>query len=146
MRLTDEQIKNKFSALDFDKQNIRQNRIYSKLSFNQEDRRYAMKKFIYALGTVCIVGLLLVPVFMKKQEPQVKTPKQISTVETKTTKPEVKKPAFVKEDGKEETALPTEPVKMEEEGRNPFIAQHELELKKQKAEELMKPVLSVHYL
>ncbi|MBQ2313178.1 MAG: von Willebrand factor type A domain-containing protein, partial [Elusimicrobiaceae bacterium] len=134
MRLTDEEIKNKFSALDFDKQNIKQNRIYSKLAFNQEERRYGMKKFIYALGTVCIIGLLLVPVFMKKQEP--KAPEQTAAVETKTeiTKPEIKKPVFVKEDSKEEE-IPTaaEPVKMEEEERNPFIAPYELETRKQKA-------------
>lgn len=143
MRLTDEEIKNKFSALDFDKQNIKQNRIYSKLSFNQEERRYGMKKFIYALGTVCIVGLLLVPVFMKKQEP--KAPEQTAAVETKTeiTKSEIKKPVFVKET--EESGLALE-AKAPEEGRDPFTAPYEITAQKQekikRAEEERKSMLS----
>ena len=74
MKLNDEELTNKFSALDFDPQNIRQDRIYSKLNFEKSDRRYAMKKFIYALGTVCLVGLLLIPILnrgkvMKNQIP-----------------------------------------------------------------------------
>lgn len=74
MKLNDEELTNKFSALDFDPQNIRQNRIYSKLNFEKSDRRYVMKKFIYALGTVCLVGLLLIPILnrgkvMKNQIP-----------------------------------------------------------------------------
>lgn len=74
MKLNDEELTNKFSALDFDPQNIKQNRIYSKLNFEKSDRRYVMKKFIYALGTVCLVGLLLIPILnrgkvMKNQIP-----------------------------------------------------------------------------
>ncbi len=94
MRLTDEEIKNKFSALDFDKQNIKQNRIYSKLAFNKEERRYGMKKLIYAIGTVCVIGLLLIPVFKKDktmQQPEIKTPKTTATV---TPKSETKAPVF----------------------------------------------------
>jgi len=98
MRLTDEEIKNKFSALDFDPQNARQNRIYSKLSLKTDDRRYAMKKLIYALGTVCIIGLLLIPVFKKEkkiEQPEIKQPVTTTTAEkVETPKTETKAPAF----------------------------------------------------
>ncbi len=94
MKFNEEDLKNKFSALDFDPQNARQNRIYSKLNFETDNRRYAMKKFIYAIGTVCIVGLLLIPVFKKDktvQQPEIKTPKATATVTPKT---ESKAPVF----------------------------------------------------
>ena len=94
MKFNEEDLKNKFSALDFDPQNARQNRIYSKLNFETNNRRYAMKKLIYAIGTVCIVGLLLIPVFKKDktlQQPEIKAPKTTATVTPKT---ENKAPVF----------------------------------------------------
>ena len=76
MKFNEQDLKNKFSALDFDPQNIRQNRIYSKLNFEKSERRYAMKKFIYALGTVCLLGVLLIPILNrgKEEQPQIKFP------------------------------------------------------------------------
>ena len=134
MRLTDEEIKNKFSALDFDKQNIRQDRIYSKLNFNQENRRYAMKKFIYALGTICCVAVLCTGInwfFPELFTARIHIPNpEITETKPEITKPEIKKPAFVKEDGKDqELATAAEPVTMEEAERNSFISQDEQELK-----------------
>ena len=130
MRLTDEEIKNKFSALDFDKQNARQNRIYSKLVFKTDDRRYAMKKFIYALGTVCVIGLLLIPVFKREkkvEQPKIKAPITANAVteETETSKAENKTPAFKLEGKEQETELATEPVTEETETRNPFVSKNE---------------------
>ena len=132
MRLTDEEIKNKFSSLDFDPQNARQNRIYSKLSFETDDRRYAMKKFIYALGTVCVIGLLLIPVF--KREKQVEQPDiapitaTTVTKETETPKAENKTPAFIKEADGSALALEAEAP---EKGRDPFVASYEISAQKQ---------------
>lgn len=82
MKMDEQELKNKFSALDLDPQGIKQNRIYSKLNFRTEERRYAMKKFIYAIGTVCLVGLLLVPIF--KSQKGVETPLEFKS-DTKET-------------------------------------------------------------
>ena len=140
MRLTEEEIKNKFSTLDFDPQNARQNRIYSKLVFKTDDRRYAMKKFIYALGTVCIIGVLLIPVFKREkkiEQPEIKQPVTTVAEKPEITKEEVKTPAFVKEEEKEQDAAPvTEPVKTEPADRNPFIAQHEMERKEAESQSI----------
>ena len=115
MRLTEEEIKDKFSSLDFDLQNIRQNRIYSKLNFNKEDRRYAMKKLIYAIGTVCIIGLLLIPVF--KLERKIEKPETKQPIATPLqAKAEVKNtPAFVKENYIEQEDVPESVIDEEKE-------------------------------
>ena len=129
MRFTDEEIKNKFSALDFDPQNARQNRIYSKLSLKTDDRRYAMKKFIYAIGTVCIIGILLIPVFKREkkiEQPKIKQPVTTVTEKPEITKEEVKTPAFVKDAGEE--VLPT--TVLEKSDRNPFFSQGEIDVQK----------------
>ena len=102
MKYEEQNLKNKFSALDFDPQNIRQNRIYSKLNFRKEERRYVMKKFIYVLGTVCIIGLLLVPVFKKErniEEPQIKFPPSTAALIKEAYLPAepAEKPAFRKD-------------------------------------------------
>ena len=129
MRLTDEEIKNKFSALDFDPQNARQNRIYSKLNFKTDNRRYAMKKLIYAIGTVCIIGLLLIPVFKqerKAEQPEIKQPaiKPSSIKEVEVSKSETKTPAFVKEAGEEESKPAADLAETEQ----AKIVQQELEM------------------
>lgn len=138
MRLTDEEIKNKFSALDFDKQNARQNRIYSKLSFKTDDRRYAMKKFIYALGSVCIIGVLLIPVFKREkkiEQPEIKQPVTTVAEKPEITKEEIKTPAFVKVEG--EKVLPTTSG-LEETDRNPFLAQDVIDMARREAERMRK--------
>jgi Ca-activated chloride channel family protein len=159
MRLTDEEIKNKFSALDFDKQNIKQNRIYSKLAFNQEERRYGMKKLILTLGTVCCVVVLFTTginwffpdLFNLPADKEIyfrrhpeKRPSNINKRE-ETTKQEVKKPVFVKEGNKEESELALE-AKAPEEGRDPFAAPYKITAQKQekikRAEEERKSMLS----
>ncbi len=141
MRLTDEEIKNKFSALDFDKQNIRQDRIYSKLVFKTDDRRYAMKKFIYALGTVCCVVVLLTTginwffpeLFNTNLGKFPSQPKTgfISIVDLIKDKDDTslkqinKTPAFKLEGKEQETEPATESAPEETETRNPFFSKDE---------------------
>ncbi|MCR5504805.1 MAG: VWA domain-containing protein [Elusimicrobiaceae bacterium] len=157
MKFNEQDLQNKFSALDFDPQNIRQNRIYSKLKARTDERRYAMKKFIYAFGTVCLIGLLLVPVVIKKgqiENPQIKFPPDTSAfvkdlaqsdktaVKENTETPAEKiAPAFLKDATKEdvtekETAAPSaDGLAMDLEASNSFQASQIEAQKMRKMEE-----------
>ena len=94
-----------------------------------------MKKFIYALGTVCIIGVLLIPVFKREkkiEQPEIKQPVTTVTEKPEITKEEAKTPAFVKDEG-EKDALPSA-TKQPEMDKNPFISKNEAYMKEREKE------------